>query len=170
MMGEPTRFPGGMLALIVTAALLLAACAGDPPRSVESAQFTGVPLPRDYHLDADRSVTLGGGDRWVGRLIFTTGLSSEEAAEFFREEMPRYGWGEGAAAPSEHSILTFFSGPTGRVSVIQVVSRTLWGSRFEMVVSSPNDSGARSGPAPPTRGLTADPAIMPAPVTVQPLQ
>ena len=88
MWGEPLRFPGGILALIVAAALLLAACAGDAPRSVENAQFAGVPLPHGYSLDADRSMAIGG-DRWIGRLVFTTGMSSAEASDFFHSEMPR---------------------------------------------------------------------------------
>ena len=114
--------------------LLLAACAGDSARSVENVQFSGVPLPRGYSLDADSSMAFGGGDRWVGRLVFTMGLSTDEAMGFFREEMPRYDWGEGAAASSERSILTFLSGHTDRVAIVQIASRTLWGSRVEMAV------------------------------------
>lgn len=114
--------------------LLLAACAGDSARSVENVQFSGVPLPRGYSLDADSSMAFGGGDRWVGRLVFTTGLSTDEATHFFREEMPRYDWGEGAAPSSERSTLTFFSGHTGRVAIVQITSRTLWGSQVVMAV------------------------------------
>jgi hypothetical protein len=170
MWGEPMRFPGGILALIVAAALLLAACTGDAPRSVENAQFAGVPLPRGYSLDADRSMAIGS-DRWIGRLVFTTGMSSAETSDFFRSEMPRYGWGEGAVTPSDRSILTFFSTQTGRVAVVQIAGRSLWrGSRVEMVISSPSGAGDGSGAAPPSGGSTAEPAIMPAPVTVQPLQ
>lgn len=164
---EPMRFPGGVLALIVAAALLLAACAGDAPKSVENAQFVGVPLPRGYSLDADRSMAIGG-DRWIGRLVFTTDMSSAEVSDFLRSEMPRYGWGEGAVTPSDRSILTFFSPHSGRVAVVQIAGRSLWrGTRVEMVVSSPSGGG---GAAAPGGGSTAEPAIMPAPVTVQPLQ
>ena len=121
--------------MVGVATLLLAACAGDSARSVENAQFSGVPLPRGYSLDADSSMAFGGGDRWVGRLVFTTGLSTDEATHFFREEMPRYYWGEGAAASSERSTLTFFSEPTDRVAIVQITSGTLWwGSRVVMAV------------------------------------
>jgi hypothetical protein len=151
---------------------------GSPaPGTGQGGQFTGVALPSSYSLDSGKSLALGVGERWIGRIVFTSGTSSGDMFDFYRSEMPKYGWTEGAVVRAETSILTFNSPSTNRTAVVQISSRTLGGAYVEMVVSpngstdigsattqgSGNGVGARSVPV-------AKPAARPPGVSVQPLQ
>lgn len=162
--------------LAAATAFMLSACSSSGsdsavPGTPQSSQFTGVALPTGYSLDGDRSLALGVGDHWMGRLSFTNGMSIDEAFDFYRREMPKFGWAGGAVVRSETSLLTFTSPSTNRVAVVQITGRTFGGSRVEMVVSpmTGSDSGstAVSTPAP---YATPAPAPSPGSVSVQPLR
>ncbi|HLI10377.1 MAG TPA: hypothetical protein VKY65_02150 [Alphaproteobacteria bacterium] len=146
-----------VLAVLVLASV--AACSGGSGGSTtapaggaaQSQQFTGVALPADYSVDANRSLALGAGDRWIGRIAFTSGMSSDEVFDFYRREMPKYGWSEGAVVRSATSLLTFTSPATSRIAVVQITSRTLGGAAVEMVVSPASDTSEAMG-APSSNG------------------
>ena len=146
-----------MLALALVAALA-SGCTGNssPPGQSQGAataqggQFSGVALPEGYSLDNDRSIALGAGDRWVGRISFTSGTSPNEMFDFYRREMPKYGWVEGTVVRGQSNLITFTSPATSRVAVVQITSLTLGGSRVEMVVSPQSENGAEAPPMPGT--------------------
>jgi hypothetical protein len=151
---------------IVAAATLLASCAGNSSSQGQSqnaataqgGQFSGVALPEGYSLDNDRSLALGAGDRWIGRISFTSSISPNDMFDFYRREMPKYGWVEGAVVRGESSLITFTSAATSRVAVVQITSRTLGGARVEMVVSPQTDSAdAPPMPGPRPGGVTSQP-------------
>jgi len=135
-----------------------AGASGSPaPGTSQGGQFAGIALPSSYSLDSGKSLALGVGERWIGRIVFTSGTSSGDMFDFYRSEMPKYGWSEGA--------------------VVQISSRTLGGAYVEMVVS-PNgagDAGSNTtqgfGNDASTRPVpVAKPAAHPPGVSVQPLQ
>ncbi|HYB10535.1 MAG TPA: hypothetical protein VEJ16_12775 [Alphaproteobacteria bacterium] len=183
------RRAGCMFLLIASASasLWLAGCAngsdsaGTPSTSVSGAaqggQFAGVALPSSYTLDSGKSLALGVGERWIGRIVFTSSTSSRDMFDFYRSEMPKFGWNEGAVVQSETSILTFDSPATERTAIVQISSRTLGGAYVEMVVSPTASSAAGSNttqgysnnsssrPVPATK-----PAARPPAVSAQPLQ
>lgn len=88
------------------------------PGSVVVKRFNGIPMPPNNALDLDRTVVVGGENEWVGRIFFTTPMTVDEVVEFYRREMPRYGWAELAATRSTTSVLSYQA--DSRIATIQV--------------------------------------------------
>src|SRR5579875_3121737 len=95
-----------VLAVLVLASV--AACSGGSGGSTtapaggaaQSQQFTGVALPADYSVDANRSLALGAGDRWIGRIAFTSGTLGGAAVEMVVS--PASDTSEAMGAPSSN--------------------------------------------------------------------
>lgn len=88
------------------------------PSSQIVRQFTGIPLPPDNALDLERTVIVGGEDDWLGRILLAVPSSPGDAIEFYRREMPRYGWTELAVTRSTTSVLTYQA--NDRIATIQI--------------------------------------------------
>lgn len=124
------------------------------PRVVK--RFSGIPMPPNNALDLDRTVVVGGENEWVGRVFFTTPMTVDEVVDFYRREMPRYGWAELAATRSTTSVLAYQA--DARVATVQVTGEGLpSGSRVEFWMN-PRPAGggsailqtAEPGPQPPS--------------------
>src|SRR3546814_4600041 len=61
---------------------------GAPP------QISGVALPEGYSLDSNRTIILGEGDRWIGRLSYSINSSADAMFDFVRGEMANHGRSE----------------------------------------------------------------------------
>ena len=79
-----------------------------PPRIIR--RFVGIPMPPNNVLDVDRTVIVGGDADWLGRIFFAAPMSVDQAIEFYRREMPRYGWTELAITRSDTSVLAYQMG------------------------------------------------------------
>lgn len=108
---------------------------GPPP------QISGVALPEGYSLDAGRTIILGEGDRWIGRLSYSVNSSSDTMFDFIRREMANHGWAEVAVVRAETSQLTYLSGGGDRVASILIARSTIYGSKIDMTVSPAAGAG-----------------------------
>jgi hypothetical protein len=81
-------------------------------------RFSGIPMPPNNALDLDRTVVVGAETEWVGRIFFTTPMTPDEVVDFYRREMPRYGWAELAATRSTTSVLSYQA--DARIATIQM--------------------------------------------------
>lgn len=114
---------------------------GGPSRSDETSakaappQISGVALPEGYSLDANRTIVLGEGDRWTGRLSYSVNSSADEMFDFIRREMINHGWSEVAVVRAEASQLTYMSSAGDRVASILITRSSLYGARVDMTVS-----------------------------------
>lgn len=108
---------------------------GPPP------QISGVALPEGYSLDVNRTIILGEGDRWIGRLSYSVNSSSDSMFDFIRREMTNHGWAEVAVVRAETSQLTYLSGGGDRVASILIARSTLYGSKIDMTVSPAAGAG-----------------------------
>lgn len=141
--------------LAIAAGLLLAGCnsmniggstsntdgksgGGAPP------QISGIALPEGYSLDADRTIILGEGDRWIGRLSYSINSSADAMFDFVRAQMTNHGWKEVAVVRAETSQLTYLSGDGDRVASILISRSTIYGSKVDMTVSPSSGSGTIS--------------------------
>jgi hypothetical protein len=111
-----------------------AAAPADAPPVVEVPP--GTALPAGYHIDSARSLILGDGESWTGRLAYSATGSADEVFEFLRREMPKFGWVETYAVRSEVDLLGFGSPPTGRVAIFRIERGSMLdNTRVEMIVS-----------------------------------
>lgn len=149
---------GARAAVLVLAALLVGCTAAEsggadkPAGPAADAPHVIVPpgtaLPAGYHIDSGRSLILGDGESWTGRLAYSATGSADNVFEFLRREMPKFGWTETYAVRSEVDLLGFASEPTGRVANIRIERGSMLDStRVEMIVSP-----AAAAPKPPGRG------------------
>src|SRR3546814_14615117 len=77
---------------------------GAPP------QISGVALPEGYSLDSNRTIILGEGDRWIGRLSYRINSSADAMFDFIRGEMAKHGWKAVAVVRAETNQLPFGTG------------------------------------------------------------
>ncbi len=138
----------GMSLCLAGLALALAACASttpltsttsDPqtgaPTSADAAygHFTDIPIPARAEMDLERSLILGSTDEWLGRVVLGTAETVPEVFDFYRREMPSFGWGEITVVRAEVSVLTYDR--TGRVATVQIQKSTLGGADVSITVS-----------------------------------
>ena len=138
----------GAKALLPLFALLAAACttAGTvptgSPASADGEQpqqgfvvFTDIPMPADASVELDQTIVLGTGEDWMGRVTIKakTGLTS--VFDFYREQMPQFGWQELTVLRSATSVLTYTRGE--RIATIQIETKAgpFSGSRIIFSVS-----------------------------------
>lgn len=100
-----------------------------------TTQIAGIALPEGYSLNSDRTIVLGEGDRWIGRLSYSVNSTADAMFDFVRREMANYGWTEVAVVRAETSQLTFLSAAGDRVASVLIVRSTLYGSRVDMTVA-----------------------------------
>ena len=81
-------------------------------------RFIGIPMPPNNALDLDRTVVVGDGNDWLGRIFFSAPMTVDQAIEFYRRDMPRFGWTELAMTRSDTSVLAYQEG--GRLATIEL--------------------------------------------------
>lgn len=149
------------LALVGT----LAACGGNPAMSVQPgadaassfAQFTDLPLPNGNSIDMDRTLVLGGEGNWTGRLSITVNARVGEMYDFFRREMPKYGWTELTSARSATSLLTFQR--DNRIATVLIAPSRLIGSAIDITMAPKGQPAAEPmAPTPRRGGVEVQPA------------
>ncbi len=156
-------------------AVVLAGCSGGhkPPSATASrpavaspaavTHFTGIPMPPNNILDVDRTVVVGDQADWVGRIVFTSPMSVDDTVEFYRREMPRFGWSELAATRSETSVLSYQA--DARVATIQLQPAAQpRGTKVEFWVNPrpAGRTGAMTGPnqrGPSTAAISSNPGV-----------
>lgn len=109
-------------------------------------QVADVPVPADSSVDLDRSIILGDRDNWSGRLAISSSHSANEMFDFYRQQMPRFGWTELSVVRAANSVLTFMR--ENRVATVQIVGARLDGARIEFIVA-PRGAQSTPGAAPP---------------------
>lgn len=131
-------------------------------------QFTDIPVPDGARMDSDRTLLLGNGDNWVGRLVFSVRWQdAPEMFDFYKAEMPSYKWQEVSSVRAAISVMTYQRGD--RIATIQIEETTLG---VEVILTMGPVNGSAGGGS---TGLSTSPppAAAPAPapsVTTEPLK
>lgn len=115
------------------------------------SQFPDIPIPNGAEMDVGRTLVLGSGDHWLGRLVLKTYDSSNAMFNFYKRKMPEQGWQEITSVRSAISVLTFSRGE--RVATIQINSRTIAGSE-SLITVSPRERATPSPQGGPLGGNT----------------
>jgi len=66
-----------------------------------------MPLPKDARISPEKSLILGEGDNWAGRIELSSSMESLEASTFFTTEYPKHGWQLISSTKAKLSILVF---------------------------------------------------------------
>lgn len=120
-------------------------------------RFTDVPMPANATVDLTNLFVMGNDGAWFGRLVMNPSNSVADMYEFYRREMPRFGWQEVSTIRAATSVLVYQQGD--RVATIQILpSGTITSaSRIEFSMT-PRAAAPRQGSQAPN----AAPAPLPA--------
>ena len=78
-------------------------------KKIETLIFNQMPLPKDARISPDKSLILGEGDNWAGRIELSSSMEPLEASAFFTTEYPKHGWQLISSTKAKLSILAFTS-------------------------------------------------------------
>lgn len=134
-------------ALAFVLAASLAACATQPAAvgaggnsASKEAQapsnaltVSDLPIPTDSKLDDQQTFIIGSGEKWLGRIAMTAGVSPVEAVNFYQSRMGSYGWTGIATVQAKISTLTFMR--NDRVATVQIEPDTFKGCRITVTVT-----------------------------------
>jgi len=78
-------------------------------KKIETLLFIQMPLPKNARISPDKSLILGEGDNWAGRIELSSSMEPLEASAFFITEYPKHGWQLVSSTKAKLSILVFSS-------------------------------------------------------------
>ena len=81
----------------------------DDIKKIETLLFNQMPLPKDARISPDKSLILGEGDNWAGRIEFSSSMKPLEVSAFFTAEYPKHNWQLISSTKAKLSILVFTS-------------------------------------------------------------
>ncbi|NQU58473.1 MAG: hypothetical protein HQ513_14665 [Rhodospirillales bacterium] len=151
-----------LTALVVLASLSMGACASrigsvlspDPgkddqkvPTQASFTRFPDLPMPVKAEMDMSKTLVFGTNDAWIGRMVISSSHGSNDMFDFYKQEMPGFGWQEITSVRSDTSVMTYTRGQ--RVATIQITGATLGGAKVTITVSP---KGAEEFPAPAVEG------------------
>ncbi|MBF92046.1 MAG: hypothetical protein CMP34_04480 [Rickettsiales bacterium] len=106
---------------------------GDPGTELNFAQFDDIPIPMGSKLIKDDSIIISKQNGWLGRLVFDNGDNQLEIFDFFRNELPKFGWKKLSEIRSERSLLNYSN--NSRLASIQIIDNTFFGSMVTITVT-----------------------------------
>jgi hypothetical protein len=134
------------LILLLGATLLLGACATDQPAIGPEAPnqnatgapsyqlpITDIPIPAGAKLVDETTLIMGAQDRWLGRIVIKSDISSSQALNHFINGIPGLGWTAVTVVQGRISNLTFLRGE--RVASILIEPASLSGLVISITVS-----------------------------------
>ena len=110
-----------------------------------------VPIPRGAVLDTERSLVLGRGSSWTGRLVFRVNRPTTVLFSLYQSEMPQFGWQSLSVIQDDVSILQYLLGT--RLATVRISGLGFRGSRVSILMApraeggtlSPSQPGSPSG-------------------------
>ena len=124
--------------------IFLVSCAGEtliPIKGPETdgvpelnfAQFDDIPIPIGSTLDQKNSIIISKKQAWLGRLTFESNKSQLEVFDFFRNELPKFGWKKLSEVRADSSLLNYTNNQ--RIASILIDPKTLLGSIVRITVT-----------------------------------
>ena len=106
---------------------------GDPGSELNLAEFDDIPIPLNSKLDKEKSIIISKNRGWLGRLTFDTSEKQITVFDFFRNELPKFGWKKLSEVSSDTSLLNYQN--QNRLASIQISDNTFYGSNVSITVS-----------------------------------
>ena len=114
---------------------------GLPAEEASFAKFNDLPMSASSKMNVGKSLIFGGDSEWFGRINLTVDLSAAETFDFYRYEMPNFGWKQITSIRSDVSILTYTR--ESRVANIHITTARVRGAEVWITVS-PRDNSVNS--------------------------
>lgn len=121
------------------------------------ARFSDIPMPPKNAIDLDRTMVFGTERDWIGRIALSSSASVSDTYDFYKREMPRYGWTELTSVRSATSVLSYQM--ANRIATIQVTGQRFGGSAVEFWMNPRAGTGASA--VMPSGGGSRGPAAAP---------
>ena len=102
------------------------------------AQFDDIPIPIGSTLDQKNSIIISKKEAWLGRLTVESNKSQLEVFDFFRNELPKFGWKKLSEISSDTSILNYQN--QSRLALIQIKENLIYGSNVMVTVTELEES------------------------------
>ena len=112
---------------------------GKAARSEPFAQFRDIPIPGGAKMDMERTIILGSQEAWTGRVYLQVESTANKLFEFYKMEMPGFGWRQVTSVRSNISVLTYEMDT--RVATIQILTKKIKGA---VVIVTMSPKGGRS--------------------------
>jgi len=112
---------------------------GKGARSEPFAQFKDIPIPGGAKMDMERTIILGSQQAWTGRVYLQVENTANKLFEFYKMEMPGFGWRQVTSVRSNISVLTYELDT--RVATIQILTKNIRGA-VVIVTMSPKGGGS----------------------------
>ena len=106
---------------------------GDPGQELNFSQFEDIPIPVNSKLIREDSIIIYRKIGWSGRLVFDTSENQIEVFDFFRNELPKFGWKKISEISSESSLLNYQNNQ--RFASIQIFEKALFGTKVKISVT-----------------------------------
>ena len=106
---------------------------GNPDLELNFSQFDDIPIPINSKLKREDSIIISRKVGWSGRLVFDTSENQIDVFDFFRNELPKFGWKKISEISSESSLLNYQNNQ--RFASIQIFEKTLFGSKVKITVT-----------------------------------
>ena len=106
---------------------------GAPGTELNFAQFDDIPIPIGSSLNQKDSIIISKKESWLGRLVFKSNKKQLELFDFFRNELPKFGWSKLSEVRAEYSLLNYTNG--NRIASIQIFPNTLIGATVSITVT-----------------------------------
>ena len=106
---------------------------GEPGSELNFAQFDDIPIPIGSKLNQEDSIIISKKNSWLGRLVFDSTKRQLLVFDFFRNELPKFGWKKLSEVRAENSLLNYTNDE--RIASIQIFSNPLIGSKVSITVT-----------------------------------
>lgn len=133
-----------LVSLLVSIGLL--ACASTPLTNADGESLSDVqnkllgdmPLPGGARIDNEKSLILGSGDGWAGRVAINSAQNATETFNFFRDQYQKAGWTLVSSTKTKNSFLVFIK--KDRTATIEIEEGALGGKASVMLTVAPRST------------------------------
>ncbi len=133
--------------------LVLTACGTAPitntdgmtVQDVQTKLLGDMPMPGGTTMNPEKSLILGSGDGWAGRVVLNSPHNATDTFAYFIDQYPKAGWTLVSSTKAKNSILVFIK--RDRTATIEIESSSLGGKAQIMLTVAP-----RSTVVPPVSG------------------
>lgn len=90
------------------------------------SEFSDVPVAPNASMDLKQTHLFGESNNWTGSLVYSVTDPMSELYDFYKQEMPKFGWSEVLSVRSKTSVMTYTN--KERAALIQIEPNTLSGT------------------------------------------